>query len=130
MVRVTEMLPKLGWETLEVRRSKLKLAMFYTFLSNPIAIQTTQLIIMTNATRQQHTLTVLQLKAKASYKHYSFYHWTIHGRMPYAKHNNSSRVPKCLQTGTGQAENSSPHQLLEDPTLLSFAHSFFICRAA
>ena len=49
MVGVTKMMAKLGWETLEVRSSKIILAMFYNILNNLIAIQTTQLI-KTNAT--------------------------------------------------------------------------------
>ena len=61
---VTEMLGKLGWETLEVRWSKIRLAMFY-ILNNLIAIQTTQLIIKTNSTRRKkHALIILQLQIK------------------------------------------------------------------
>ena len=53
MASVTEMMAKLGWETLEVRRFKIRLAMFYKILKNLIAIQTNQLISKTNATRIQ-----------------------------------------------------------------------------
>ena len=62
MASVTEIMAKLGWETLEVRRSKIRLAMFYKIVNNLIAIQTTQLIIKTNATGKQHVLTILQLQ--------------------------------------------------------------------
>ena len=61
MANVTEIMPKLGWETLAVRKSKVRVAMFYKILNNLIAIQTTQLIIRTNATRKKHALAILQL---------------------------------------------------------------------
>ena len=41
MGSVTEMMAKLTWETLEIGRSKIRLAMFYIILNNLIAIQTT-----------------------------------------------------------------------------------------
>ena len=77
MASVTEMQTKLGWETLEVRRSKIRIAMFYKILNNLVAIKTTQLLITTNATRKNHALTILQLQARPSYYHYSIYPWTI-----------------------------------------------------
>ena len=51
------MLAKFDWETLEVRRSKIRLAMFYKILNNCIAIQSTS--------------------ARPFYYRYSFYCWTI-----------------------------------------------------
>ena len=52
--------------------------MFYKILDNLTAIQTTQLIIKTNATRKKkHDQTILQLQARPSYYHYSFYRCTI-----------------------------------------------------
>ena len=44
---------KLGWKILEIRRSKIRLAMFYKILNNLIAIQRTQIIIKTNASRKK-----------------------------------------------------------------------------
>ena len=46
------------------------------FYNNLIAIQTTQLI-KTNATSEIHALTILQLQARPSNYHYSFYLWAI-----------------------------------------------------
>ena len=77
MTCVTEMLAKLVWETPEVRRSKIRLVMFYQILNNLIAIQTMQLIIKTNVTRKQLDITILQLQTRPSYYHYSLYPWTI-----------------------------------------------------
>ena len=68
MVSVTDMMAKLGWETLEVRRSKIRLSMFY---------KTAKLIIKTSALRKPPALNILQLHERAVYYHYSFYPWTI-----------------------------------------------------
>ena len=77
MASVTERLVKLGWKTLEVRRPKIRLAMLYKILNHLIVIQTTQLIIKTNATRKENASAIFQLQVRPSYYHYSFYRWTI-----------------------------------------------------
>ena len=68
---VTEMLAKLGWKSLEVRRPKIKLVMFYKILNSLIVMETTELIIKTNATQKENALTILQLPARACYYHYN-----------------------------------------------------------
>ena len=82
MASVTEMLAMLGWETLEVIRSKIRLAMFYKILNSLTAIKTTHLIIKTNSTRTKHALTIFQRHTMPSYYHYSFYPYTIPCGMP------------------------------------------------
>ena len=77
MTSVIEILAKFGWETLEIRSSRIRLAMFYKIINNLITIQTSQLMIKTNATRKKNALTILQLQARSSYYHYSFYPWAI-----------------------------------------------------
>ena len=71
MASVIEMLVKLGWETQEVRRSTIRLAMFYNILHNLIAIQTTQLNIKTNATT---TTTKTPCPSSSSKAKLSYYH--------------------------------------------------------
>ena len=74
---VSAMLQKLAWETLEARRAKMRVLMLYKIVNHLVAITSTQLIPRSTITRQNHPFTFLQLHAKQSYYHYSFYPWTI-----------------------------------------------------
>ena len=74
---VTEMLQRLEWETLEVRRAKIRVLMLYKVVHHMVAISNSQLTPRTTVARQSHPYTFLQLHAKQSYYHYSFFPWTI-----------------------------------------------------
>ena len=74
---VTAMLQKLAWETLEARRAKMRILMLYKIVHQLVAISTAQLTPRSTIARQNHPYTFLQLHAKQSYYHYSFYPWTI-----------------------------------------------------
>ena len=71
------MLAEFGLEILEVKRSKIRLSIFYKILKKLIAIQISQLINNTNITRKNQAWAILQLQARASYYNYSFYSWAI-----------------------------------------------------
>ena len=51
--------------------------MFSKIQNNLITIQTSQLIIKTNAIRKIHARTILWLQARPFLYHYSYYHWII-----------------------------------------------------
>ena len=62
MANVIKMMTTLGWEILEVRRSRMRLAICYNILHNITAIPTSSSTDKDNVTRRRkNTLTILQL---------------------------------------------------------------------
>jgi hypothetical protein len=72
------MIEQLGWETLQERRAKMRLTLFYKATQQLIAIDSSQYLIpITIGTRQNHIFTFRQISTRTNYHRYSFYPNTI-----------------------------------------------------
>ena len=71
---VTDMLGKLGWRTLEQRRTDFRLVLFYKIVYGYVAVPLpTYVIPSTRTSRTSHPLAYRQLCARTDYYKYSFY---------------------------------------------------------
>ena len=75
---VTDMLSGLGWETLQERRSKLKLCMFYKIVYNLVAIPIDPYLKPAHTrTRRNHQLCFFKPFASTDYHRHTFFIGTI-----------------------------------------------------
>jgi len=94
---VTSMLDGLGWETLESRRQKHQLTLFYKVVNNLVDIPASRYLTPSNSrTRTNHSKKFQQFSAKCDYYKFSFFPRTV------------------------PVWNSLPAQIAESPDLVSF----------
>ena len=75
---VTEMLETLGWETLECRRQKLQLTLFYKIVNNLVDIPASEyLTLAPSRLRANHKLKYRHLSSRSDCLKHSFFHKTI-----------------------------------------------------
>ena len=74
---VTSMLGKLGWRSLEQRRSDARLSMLYRIEHGKVAIPPGQLIRPSRLTRHSHSYSFRQIQATKNSLKYSFFPLTI-----------------------------------------------------
>ena len=71
---VTDMLGKLGWLTLEQRRTDFRLVLFYKIVYGYVAVPVPSYVLpLTLTSRTPHPLAYRQLCARTDYYKYSFY---------------------------------------------------------
>ena len=75
---VSDMISQLGWETLQMRRVKMRLVLLYKATHRLIAVDSNlYLIPIIMPTRQNHNLTYQHISTTRNYHKYSFYPRTI-----------------------------------------------------
>lgn len=74
MSSVTAMLDKLGWETLQHRRSCARLSLFHKIVNGHVAVPLPDYIVHPSRfTRNAHSLSFLQIQTSKDYYKYSFF---------------------------------------------------------
>ena len=74
---VTDMIGRLGWRTLEQRRTDSRLVLFYKIIYGFVAVPLPSYgIPLTRASRTSHPLAYRQIPSKTNYYKYSFYPFT------------------------------------------------------
>ena len=75
---VTDMIGKLGWRTLEQRRTDSRLILFYKIIYGYVAIPLPSYVIpLPRASRTSHSLAYRQISNRTDYYKYSFYPLTV-----------------------------------------------------
>ena len=76
--RVTDMIGKLGWHTLEQRRSDSRLVLFYKIVYGYVAVPLpSEVIPLPCASHTSHPLAYWQISTRTDYYKYSFYPLTV-----------------------------------------------------
>ena len=75
---VTDMIGKLGWRTLEQRRTDSRLILFYKIIYGYVSIPLPSYVIpLPRASRTSHPLAYRQISTRTDYYKYSFYPLTV-----------------------------------------------------